>query len=457
MYLAGYAIEQQSWVQAIVRLDRYPAGSEPGEWHNTLRNLIRLSESLPNCFSAFRVSLSNDRLLTPALIFVVPREAEKELQRIMASFTRLDTYLPDSISIPQTRESHDEMVEAVPAYQCHIPTSCYSTDNIWFACDFRVAGFLDDLVSQAELSRHALTYQANFSRFEASTDVLREARKNYLNILNLRGVNNALAELQKTLVDRLLKCAHVCEEFLAVSEVDAIEWAQKLLSREFEKRYSTYKFEAPVFEFVQRSHAESFSTGIHRSAYDLLGADEICSSAVNDEEKHTILMSWRSMAMGKSAKNDQTELLLHPRARQSSDDTTYPRSHNDSEGYIFVSYSHEDLTQVSHVLEYVDSQGYKFWYDKGIPGGAEWDELIETKIARCQFLLVFVSSSSINSKYVRREVKFADLMNKIVLAVMLEDAELHTGMKMLLTQYQCLRVASPEFSRQLLESLKILF
>ena len=50
---------------------------------------------------------------------------------------------------------------------------------------------------------------------------------------------------------------------------------------------------------------------------------------------------------------------------------------------------------------------------------------------------MFVSHAAVRSKYVRREVKFADVLNKPIIPVRLEpDVELRDGMDMLLNQYQ---------------------
>jgi hypothetical protein len=87
--------------------------------------------------------------------------------------------------------------------------------------------------------------------------------------------------------------------------------------------------------------------------------------------------------------------------------------------------------------------GYRIWYDKGIPGGAEWDALIEERIQRCAVVVLFLSQAAVQSKFVRREVKFADSLDKSIVAIRLDrDIVASNGMAMLLQQYQAIDAAT---------------
>ena len=97
--------------------------------------------------------------------------------------------------------------------------------------------------------------------------------------------------------------------------------------------------------------------------------------------------------------------------------------------------------------------GISIWYDRGIPGGAEWDAVIEERLLSCRCVLLFASTAAVDSKYVRREVKFADALDTPVLSVLLEDTTFRHGMQMLLTQYQMLDARSPDFDTRLRQSL----
>lgn len=117
--------------------------------------------------------------------------------------------------------------------------------------------------------------------------------------------------------------------------------------------------------------------------------------------------------------------------------------------FAFVSYKREDFARVEPHLRTLDRINCPFWYDTGIPGGAEWAATIEAQIRSCGFLLVFLSREAVASKHVRREVKFADKLDKRIVPVLLEPAELDGGLDMLLSQYQMLDSRDHDFEAHL--------
>jgi TIR domain len=132
--------------------------------------------------------------------------------------------------------------------------------------------------------------------------------------------------------------------------------------------------------------------------------------------------------------------------------TTDPSLQN----YLFVSYKREDFDRISDALDFMQECGYRIWYDKGIPGGAEWDALIEERLTNSKIVLLFVSQRAIESKWARREAKYADSKGKPMLPIFLEEVKLRYGMEMLFSQYQRLDARTPDFKEQLRNALKFL-
>ena len=56
--------------------------------------------------------------------------------------------------------------------------------------------------------------------------------------------------------------------------------------------------------------------------------------------------------------------------------------------FVFISYSHEDLQRIKPLVAELRPPASD-WYDKGIPGGAEWDSTIEDRVRRSAVLLLF--------------------------------------------------------------------
>ena len=120
---------------------------------------------------------------------------------------------------------------------------------------------------------------------------------------------------------------------------------------------------------------------------------------------------------------------------------------------IFVSYKRDDLYRIEPIIQHLDREQYNFWIDKKIPGGVEWDAHIEGQIKKSALIMLFLSNIAVKSKYVRREVKFADRLDKPLLSVLLEPVELIQGMDMLLTQFQMIDATQKDFFEILQRSL----
>jgi hypothetical protein len=82
-------------------------------------------------------------------------------------------------------------------------------------------------------------------------------------------------------------------------------------------------------------------------------------------------------------------------------------------GYVFVSYSRKDNRKVRHVIEVLESHGFEFWQDtNSIRNGKNWPEEITKAIVGCSRFLLFMSTASMVSDNVKREVQIAYEENK---------------------------------------------
>jgi hypothetical protein len=75
--------------------------------------------------------------------------------------------------------------------------------------------------------------------------------------------------------------------------------------------------------------------------------------------------------------------------------------------------------------------------------------VLERKIEEAALVLVFLSQATVESKYCRREIKFADAIDKPLLVVTLEATTLHHGLKFMLQQLQQVSMADQQFDAQL--------
>ncbi len=100
------------------------------------------------------------------------------------------------------------------------------------------------------------------------------------------------------------------------------------------------------------------------------------------------------------------------------------------ENYVFVSYAHSDSDDVFPILERLNLEGYRIWYDEGISPGEEWPEVIAEHVAKSTIVLSFLSPNANASKYFRREITFAINEDKPVLGIILRETDMTPGIKL---------------------------
>ena len=113
-------------------------------------------------------------------------------------------------------------------------------------------------------------------------------------------------------------------------------------------------------------------------------------------------------------------------------------AYNGNEPYIFVSYSHKDGPAVLRIVEALNDNGFRVWYDNGIEAGTEWPEYIAERLMSSQVVIAFMSRNSQESHNCRREIHFAIELKKELLVVYLEDFELSPGMRLQLSALQAM-------------------
>ena len=106
--------------------------------------------------------------------------------------------------------------------------------------------------------------------------------------------------------------------------------------------------------------------------------------------------------------------------------------------YIFVSYAHKDAEAVLPVIEALQKQGFRIWFDQGIEAGTEWPEFIAEHLDTADKVIVFMSNAAAESKNCRREINYAIDINKEPLVVYLEEVKLSSGLKLQLNTLQAM-------------------
>jgi len=104
---------------------------------------------------------------------------------------------------------------------------------------------------------------------------------------------------------------------------------------------------------------------------------------------------------------------------------------------VFISYSSQDHSEVSKIIERLRKAGVSVWMDEGgIDAASLWSEAIVEAINDCKVLIMMVSRHSTDSANVVKEVMLASESNKTILPVYLEPADIPTRLKYQLTGIQ---------------------
>jgi len=89
-----------------------------------------------------------------------------------------------------------------------------------------------------------------------------------------------------------------------------------------------------------------------------------------------------------------------------------------------ISYSRADQSRVEQLLARLKGRGLSIWFDKDIPGGALWEEIIARKYRASGALLFFVSKASLASQRCSEEVSTARTLGKPIIPVLLDPLKL---------------------------------
>ncbi len=112
------------------------------------------------------------------------------------------------------------------------------------------------------------------------------------------------------------------------------------------------------------------------------------------------------------------------------DNTNLAAPYRGAQPYLFASYAHKDIGTVMPIIERMQRDGFRIWYDEGIDPGTEWADNIADHIDGCAFFVSFLSEDYLVSTNCRDELDYARSREKQRLLVYLAPLTLPKGMEM---------------------------
>lgn len=88
--------------------------------------------------------------------------------------------------------------------------------------------------------------------------------------------------------------------------------------------------------------------------------------------------------------------------------------------HVFISYSRQDSDYAERLVDALKANGLKVWIDHRIEYGVNWSNEIFNAIRECAAFIVIMSPASRESKWVRREVAYADEIVRWIFPILLE-------------------------------------
>lgn len=95
---------------------------------------------------------------------------------------------------------------------------------------------------------------------------------------------------------------------------------------------------------------------------------------------------------------------------------------------IFVSYSRVDAALVQQLTVALEENGWSVWWDRSIPPGSSFDEVIEAELNAARCVIVLWSRTSISSSWVKEEAE-EGLQRGVLTPVMIDDTRPPLGFR----------------------------
>lgn len=91
---------------------------------------------------------------------------------------------------------------------------------------------------------------------------------------------------------------------------------------------------------------------------------------------------------------------------------------------IFISYSSEDKSRVQDLARALERKGWSVWWDRRIPAGKSFDEVIHDALKVARSVVVVWTKTSVKSTWVKNESRNGMRRNKLFPVMLLDEVEI---------------------------------
>jgi len=417
MYLARFDNGTHQFVSAALRWPHTSLSLVPAGWHQLL-----LHRAAPD--AAVGIGSSRSGGLRHWLFLSAPASEAAKLKTTVDRL--LNASRPQGLSIASDAGEFDDHTQMWPL-QYRVDPSGYSHGSESLACPFSLWPVASQLVAEG-----AASYCIHFRPHPCEGEVERAARKYLAKLQTLSPFSDRVREVQRTLAERTLKDATLAAEFVCFSNADARDRLLTLAGQHFAETLGRIGFPQPPLD--AGNYCEWLSTGRHPS---------------RDERGLSVA------ALGASIMTfNEAALLLDSPLLASTGGTSTGASPHPAD--VFISHSSVDFAKAGAACTTIESAGIPCWI---APRNIDlvshtYPTAILRGIDNAKAILVLVSSTTLQSVHVPREVELA-LTRKIpIIAVDLDDTPLTGDLRLLLASVHRTRGYTKSYDEVLSEVLQ---
>ena len=414
-----------------------------------LRSASLWSQAKP-ISAAVRIAVAPGRPVTTVHSFVTTKANAQRLRLVLAAFMRTDQMGAGETEGPQRGEElagrfiHPDERRVTLARE-----TLRTGKGLAIHHNLRLADRLPRLLQTFADLAIPFAYELQVTPWTPPRDRLKEFLHNVARLTDTPGVPARLSRDQAALGERVKDATFHMEECLSASASHVNAVGETLANLMGETFYADIGA-APTVEPLDQARAQAFAHLVHSRVMLNAPAEtlaDLTDGAVRDEVDRCLSCLPLGLGPAGTAPADPEPLALSlgPTAGGAPSSAGGGWLHkggaDDAPPFLFVSYARNDGGRVYPLVDELARHGASIWIDRHIVGGDDWVVELENQLLRCCGILAFVSPAFVGSKYCGREVRFGDALDKKIIPVFLEPAQLTGGMNFILHALQRVMLA----------------
>jgi len=443
MYLLKLEIEDQSYRHIVARVEwpRLSAAQAEGRQGSLFLDYFSqvspLWLQLPVLSASLRIDVSADRAPVTWHGFTAAAGDAEILRQAVAALMRLDGVEGGTVAAPGDLADFEQLYAGAATGWFTLDTSPLTTSvgGEIFAAR-RIFDNLTTLLSSAIALGHQFSYQATLRPERPDPELLRRARKATAFLEREPAIPRRLIAAQQATLQRLEGASLLAEEAVSIAPAGSL-WLQGWLRDHAAASGSDQAYPARLPVQLDDDRAHAFANHLHP---DLLLPPTDPAPPARYWPPLDATRLFRCDCLWPSGVRAGPTALLPLPLFLSGGRPPRPLVPADAAtgDFYFVSYAHKDIDTIRPILERLSSAGTRLWIDTQIEVGEEWDTRLETMITSSAGVLVFLSPHYVQSKHCRRELKFADSLDKHILASAIEEFPRQDGLGYIFASLQYL-------------------